>query len=818
MTRRLCGTAALTLAVVPASALAAPATQEPPPPALRGSAGAQLLLPLVKSGRIYDDVLAEVYSDGGIRYNRESLIRALSPLLADAGRQRFAASLPTAPTLSPDDVARSGVSLRYDPTRLEVVIARIEPSMSAVEMVGGADPSHELPITARPEDFSAYLNLVGDLRVTDFRSFDNPGLLLFGAVRYRGVVAEFDGGYDSSLGSGSGFYRRSARLVYDQIDELRRWSAGDLQLNGLPITAGALLGGVAVEKGRRVFTGLAPLRPLGGQQILLDRDSTIEVIVDGQQVQTLQLSSGSYDLSQLRAQFGARNAQLYVTDITGRRQLTSIDPFFNPVDLLQGEDEYSAGIGFVPKSFNAQPVYGGLPAFAGYYRRGITNRLILGGTLQLSKDIQVAGAEVIVSPRAIPGRFELSAAASTGGSSGIALRGGYSVEMGIGAHARQLSVNADYRSRGFATVTELIGGGRFETLNLNANFSQNLNDQNSIVSGLSWFRRQGLPTVKTAYVDFVHRTRRFRLTAGVEYGTGLFDRNYGVRFGVSIPLGRRNRVEANYNSRRDEFRAFAARSYEETVGSFGYDIGVNRSSDNASVDGILNYVGNRFYSRLTLTTAGNGLSNIARDQTARLQVGTAIAFTDGAIAIGRPINDSFVIAEAHPSLKRQDVILTRSVSDRRYLAESGPLGPALGGRLNSYTPQSIIYDLKNGAQGYDIGSGIERVEPAYRSGYHLVVGSDATVTAFGFLDLPGGRAQLVSGTITSADDADFGTQPFFTNSVGRFAVPGLRPGKTYAVHVNQPDSTFTVSVPKDSKSLLRLDQVTVTPHADGGQE
>ena len=788
-------------------------------PVSASAAGTQLLLPLSRSGQLYGDVLAEVYPDGRIRYNRSSLLEAMSPLLSAAGKERFAANLSVAPFVTAEDVARAGITLRYDPALLEIAIGRMEPAMMAVEVVGDPRRRAELPITMMPESLSGYLNLVGDFRLTDLQQLEQPGVLASGAVRYRGVVAEFDGGYDRNLsGSGSGFYRRSVRLVYDQVDRQRRWSAGDLQLHGLPISTGPILGGVAVEKGRRVFAGLAPLIPLGGQQILLDRDATIEVIVDGQQVQTLQLASGAYDLSQLRAMYGARDAQLFVTDISGRRQLASVDPFFSPVDLLEGEDEYSAAIGFVPTSFSVQPVYGRKPAFAGYYRRGVSNRLILGGAIQLTQRIQVAGAEIILYPRVLPGRFEASAAASIGESSGIALRGGYSLETGVGARARQISISADYRSSGFATIANLVGLRSFATLNLNASFSQNFTDRTSLVGGLSWFEREGFETTRSAYVDIVHRTRRFRLIAGVEYGTGVFDRNFGIRLGVSVPLSRRNRAEVNYNSRRDDFRAFYARSYEDTVGSIGYDLGISRSAGSARADGIVNYVGNRFYSRLSITSAGDGFTNLGDSQSGRLQVGTAIAFAGGSFAIGRPINDSFVIADVNDSLSGKEAVLTRSVSDRRYLATSGVLGPALGGRLNSYTPQSIVYDLKNGAEGYDIGTGIERVEPPYRSGYRLVVGSDATVTAYGFLNLPSGRASLVAGTITSPDDEDFGRQPFFTNSVGRFAIIGMRPGKTYEVNINDPITSYTIRVPADSPSLLRLDPVVVTPEPETGQE
>lgn len=274
------------------------------------------------------------------------------------------------------------------------------------------------------------------------------------------------------------------------------------------------------------------------------------------------------------------------------------------------------------------------------------------------------------------------------------------------------------------------------------------------------------------------------------------------------------RADANYNSRRDDFRALMSRSYEDRVGSWGYDIGVRRSQGDMGVDASASYVGNRLFARGFVTSSGRGLSGIDDNPVARVQIGTAVAFADGVAAIGRPISDSFVIARPHADLEGEQVLLGSSVRQGSIEAMSGALGPALSGRLSSYNRQTIIYDLANGSAGIDIGSGIETVLPPYRSGYRLTVGTGATVTAFGFLNLSSGRAELVSGTVTSIDDPEFEAQPFFTNSVGRFAVIGLKPGHSYEVRLFEPNATYRIDVPADSDTLLQLNEVTIVPSGD----
>lgn len=775
----------------------------------------RMSLPVIRDGRIYSDVLVDLYADGKIRYHRDSLLERLAALIADTSRAAFEARLGPDARLSPEQVAAAGIVLRYDSTLLEIHIERIDPMIVPLSKVGEIASTTGPPVTLQPAALSAYLNVSSDFQITDFRDFEDPALLLTGAVRYRNAVLEFDGGYDPTFG-GSGFYRRETRLVYDEPERNRRWTAGDIQLPGLTAGGGALLGGVGVEKGRRNFVGAQPLTAIGGQQVLLERDATVEVFVGGQQVRTLQLAAGPYDLSPLRAEYSGRNAQLFITDITGRRQVTDFDTYFNPFDLAVGEDEYSAGLGFSPRGFSTQPVYGGLPAFSGHYRRGVTNRLSLGAGLQVSKQTRMAAFEVVAAPRAIPGRFELSGAISSSDGWGYAVHGGYTLQAGQGGN-HQFSIVADYRNARFATLLDDIGVLRVRTLNVSANYSQGIGERTILVAGLNWFARQDAPTIRSAYADVIHRASRFRLTAGLEYGTGTFGRKFGGRIAITVPFGRTSRAEVGYNSRRDDFRAFVSRSSDDRVGSWGYDLGVRRTPGSAAIDASGTYVGERFFSRAVVSSGGSGFSDIVGRQQARLQVGTAIAYADGVVAVGRPIQDSFVIASPSPALEGERAVVGRSIGENQHDATSGTFGPALSGRLTSYSRQSIVYDLAGGARGRDIGSGVETVEPPYKSGYRLVVGKGVTLTATGFLNLPTGRAELVSGTITSSDDAEFGSQPFFTNSAGRFAIMGLKPGRNYQVRLFDHEWSYSISVPERTDSLLQLGEILVVP-AKGKQE
>jgi outer membrane usher protein len=323
------------------------------------------------------------------------------------------------------------------------------------------------------------------------------------------------------------------------------------------------------------------------------------------------------------------------------------------------------------------------------------------------------------------------------------------------------------------------------------------------------------PDQQTLFIDANHRFRNnLRATFGIEYGSGGgFENNFGIRAGISLLFGGRHRADASYQSRQNLARASLSRGSDNTVGSLGYALNVQNSTGNTSIDGVVDYIANRFDARASLGTAGTNFGGIADEQTARLQIGTSFAFADGAFGIGRPIQDSFLLARPHETLDGTDVITGRALNGG-YEAASGPLGAAVVNRLSSYSTQDVQYDIDTLAAGYDIGSGVVRVDPPFRAGYDLVVGTDRFVSAVGFLQIDGAPAELVTGLITSEDDEGFEPEPFFTNSAGRFGMIGLAPGRSYTIRLNDGGQTFTINVPEDNTGLYRLETINLRSEAE----
>src|SRR5690606_3053171 len=163
----------------------------------------------------------------------------------------------------------------------------------------------------------------------------------------------------------------------------------------------------------------------------------------------------------------------------------------------------------------------------------------------------------------------------------------------------------------------------------------------------------------------------------------------------------------------------------------------------------------------------------------------------------------------HPALDDTEIVSGRSLSDNRFDAVSGPFGAAVQSDLASYSRQDVQYDVEGMVPGAAIGDGIARVEPPFKSGYSIQVGSAYHVSVSGVLYIDGEPAKLAVGTVSAVGDDEFTPMTFFTNSNGRFALLGLAPGGKYVVDLRNVDTDLLIDVPNDNQALLQLGRVNL---------
>lgn len=801
-----------------ASALSAPNTPPTISPSPSGGDARDdqsviLSLPVLRADSPIGEAEVSVSPNGDARFESLSISRILEPLLSESGKVRLAEAIGTSTFIDEARLKEYGFQLDFDMGQLEVVVESIDPELQQV--VGLASSNNrfdQLPPTVDQAGFSAYLNLAGNFDYTDGvndSGLRDPDILGFGAIRSGRFAIQYEGGLTERTNDDYGLYRRFVRGIFDIEQQNLRVSAGDLQTNTLSILGSQLVGGVGIERSRRLFDPFDPVFQLGGRRLKIDSPSTLEIVNNGAVVRTITVDRGVYNLDELPLVFGANDVDIVIRDAAGRESVTNFNYFYDPVDLEVGDFEYGAYVGLISDVTSLDPSYGGDISATGFYRRAFTPSFLAGAGVQLSEDVQVVAGEVRWVPQVIPGVIESQAALSSG-SDGL----GYSARMGYRwgrttiTGGQQISAILDYESSKF----ELVGRPRLlneERLSVTLSYGQSITTKTYASTGLSYFKRSNNPARSTIFADATHQFNpRLRGTAGVEYGKNDgFGTAFGVRVGLTLLFGQNSRADTSYSSRRDSFRAGTSRAIENHVGAFGYDVNVERDDGRSTADAALRYRGNRFDSRLLVSGTGDGFGNITDERRAQLQLSTALAYADGGFGVGRTITDGFALVSPHPNIEGK-AIVGNDLNNGEYQGRSGLLGAAVVPDILGYQNREVVYDIDTTETVYDVGDGSDRLRLATGGGARIIVGSARFVSAIGTLQIGDGPASLISGTVSSETDVGFEPLPFFTNSVGRFSVIGLSPGERYTVRLRD-GREFVLDIPASNKGLYRAATIKI---------
>ncbi len=787
-----------------------PATNEPEKPS-RGRVTI-LALPLMRTEGVLGEIEVEIDSEGSARFERSSLLRLLGPLLSDDGMATVAKAFASQDYLAANTLADAGIVLQFDMSQLEVRLISLAPELTPVVDLNSRDRRLEnRPPTVQPAGFSAFLNLAGNFDYSegpalgsDFRS---PDIFAFGATRMGQFALQYEGGATVIDNGEYGLYRRFVRGIYDDEDRNLRISAGDLQSTSLPLLGTQLLGGVAIERRRRIFDPFEPVFQLGGRRLRINSPSTIEIVNNGNLIRTIPVDQGIYDLEELPLLFGSNDVEILIRDAAGRTSVTNFNYFFDPVDLEVGDYEFGVFAGLTSDIAQLEPTYGGDLGASAYYRKALSASALVGGAVQLTQDTQTAAVEVRLVPQIIPGVVEAQIGVSQGDRGvGFAARTGYRWARNTVAGTRQISFLLDYESSKF----QLVGQPDLfeqERVTVNATYGQNISSRTFLNIGLSQLVRGSRPTQTNLFADVVHQFNdRLRATAGAEYGRNDgFDTAFGVRVGVTYLLGRNSRVNADAQSRRSLYRVGINRGLDNQVGAWGYDANFEQSDGDSLADAAFQYRGNRFDGRLLVQTSGNSIGGITDERRAQLQLSTSLAFADGAFGIGRTITDGFALVQPTKGIKG-NAIVGNNLNDGEYQGRSGFFGAAVVPDVLGYQTREIIYDIDAKGTVFDVGEGTDRVRIATGGGAKIVIGNTRFVSAVGTLWSGDAPAALVSGRVVSDTDDGFEEMQFFTNSAGRFSIIGLAPLQTYRVELRD-NRQFELTVPDTDQGLYRVGRI-----------
>ncbi|WP_156457498.1 fimbrial biogenesis outer membrane usher protein [Altererythrobacter sp. Root672] len=770
-----------------------------------------LTAPIMDGEAYLGDATLTLGADGSASFSAARLLALLDPRLNSQASDVLHSRLAANGRLTNTDLTGAGITIRYNPQTLQVEMD-IAASSRAASVIALGSALGRTVNYMEPANFSAYLNVRGSLDWVQQGQDDAdeglsaPVMFIDGAARWKGVVLEGELNLQPDA-PGADYQRRGTRLVYDDRDRLVRWSAGDQQTVAYGFQSAPEIAGLGVSRRYSILDPQTVIRPRGSRSFQLDRRSMVEVRINGQLVRRIELDPGVFDLQDFPFAQGANDVELTITDDTGRTERANFNIFLDQAQLAEGLSEFAFYAGaLAPLGFHG-PVYSDTPAFSGFYRRGISDRLTLGANLQADTHGWMGGGEIVLATPigSLAGLASASHVEDVGGGwAGLLNFQRTFASGGISADTLTLSVEA--RSKDFAPIGNRLPENPYSLI-VGASYGRSLTYDLYAGIDARYSRGRGDEVDVQSLRGMVswNIAPNLSFTGDVTYEKDIRGTNLGTLLSLTYRLGRRSSLRGDYDSRYDRARVSYQTFGGTGLGSYTLNADVEHSDIGTGASVNANYYGNRAelgFSHFGIFERDLGAST---GQRSSLRFGTSLAMADGAATVGRPIYDAFALVKAHRAIRDNEILVDPTGDSAS--ASTGALGTALQPSLSSYSDRSLIISAPEAAINLDLGQGAFRLFPPYRAGYLLTVGSDYNVSATGrLLDAAGQPVSLVSGTAHELAHPDREPLALFTNRDGRFGLIGLAPGRWRIELVGAEGAVYEIEIPAD-QDIIQLGEV-----------
>lgn len=760
-----------------------------------------LTVPLLDGSLYLGDVPVTVIDgETDIEAPSARLLDLLEPVLEAAAFAQLRSRLEGKDRVRPNEVDAAGIRLRYQGEAVALVVDIPQAARASRTLSLGSTNSDLAGAFETPARISAYLSVRGAVHASD--SFGARGMVfLDGAARLGQIVLESDAVWQTGDGINT-FERRGTRLVLDRPDRALRFAAGDLVTASRGFQSAPDLAGLSLVRSYAVLQPYRNVRPGGRRGFVLDSPSVVEVFVNEQLLRRIELPPGAYDLRDFPFAQGANDVRLTIRDGSGRIEDLRFDTFLDQSQLTAGLDEFGVFVGVhAPPGFTG-PEYSKDLAATAYYRRGVTDDLTMGANLQRDSQGQMAGLQSVFSSSFGTWRVDVAASRDARVGAGTAVGVSFARVVGSSHGASSVfSLSMEAATRDFRS----IGPGRQArpyAWQLDGQyvhgFSSALSAGVSLRFAEGWGGDERIQSYR-GHLDWLIAPRlRLSLDAGYEESGFAPRGGTTVRVGLHYRIGQASSGSLGYDSDSRAARLAYSRSAGDGVGSYSLLAEAERTPDSLDLNADVTYVANRAELGFSHFTNLDGTGG----STTTLRVGSALAFADGAWAVGPPVNDSFAIVTRHSSLAGSDIRIDQS--DYGYAAATGRSGTALRAGLSSYLERTLTIQSPDAPATANLGSGAFRLLPPYRSGYRLQVGSDYSVSITGRLMDRMGRPLALLAGVAREDRENGAVIDIFTNADGRFGAANLRPGRWWLEFKGEEPLTYVVDIDPDAGTVVGL--------------
>lgn len=776
----------------------------------------ELIVPFKERTFYIGDVTIGISPDGTIDLPLARVVALLQPIASKTLLDALAKEAGTRTLLTLDDLNKLGLNAKYDPALLEVSVVLPLGERQRRDLQLYTLDRAALGQFVKPALPSAWLTWRTSLDYVNVgaakgQEFPSPSFDLSTGMRV-GPIALEAGGNAYTDGSLPHQLRRDySRLVYDQPEDARRWTLGDLNPGVVGFQTSPDMAGLEILQSYNVLQPGRDIRPRGLTSFSLRDPGQVDVLINGQLVRRLNLDVGTYDLRDFPFTAGQNNVQLVVEDPTGRRELYSYQQFYNLDLLAPGLTEFQLSAGIPAPFVDGEPRYDTNHfIFTGFARHGFTDDLTLGVNGQADVHGGMGGLETVwASPVGIIGLQ--TAGSSISGKSGWAglLNYQYQTNPMPGEDRWSVGVNVDARSPWFSALTDKPAYNQI-AVDLAAYYSRELSPRTTLNLDIGYLWKRGGATNAGRARAALYQRIGSSSSLGIEvrWDQNLIgQRDVGVYISFDTRFGFDQFARASFDSTDNRARVSYQRTPADPYDDWSVTADVERVPGDAAFNGNVYRQWNRLETSLNHSATFDENGDKLTSERTSLRLAGSIAYADGAVALGRPIYDSFAIVEPHDSLEGHTVRVDPRGDGER--ASTDVLGAALVPDLAAYARRTLIVDVDKLPTGYNLDSGSYDVYPPYHGGYKLVVGSDYAYSVIGRLvDRDGEPVTLLAGKAYEGGDPKAHSVELFTDRKGRFAATGLKPGK-WRIVLGNGEYTYELEVLE--KPILQFLSVPLKP-------
>ncbi len=629
------------------------------------------------------------------------------------------------------------------------------------------------------------------------------------ATRWQGILFRHSSAYfggDTPIH----YARYETQVIYDDPENLRRWTFGDSISYSGTFGSTLPLGGISVTK----FYGFDPrfIRyPLAGFSTFATTPSELTVSYQGIPMLQKQVQPGPVDISNLYYYGGARALDVTIRDALGRVQTFNVPFYFTDEVLGKGIDEYSYQAGKLRSNPGGAFDHYGRNAASAFYRKGLSDSFTLGARGETSGDIANGG--LLASLRGntwgiVSGNFSYGGSRDLGRYAS-ASQAAYAYQTREAGFRVSLSRSGDaYKNLSDSNDALLTSASRIvRELRTNASYN---------VSGLGLFtvdisRRRNANGDETTQ-------RTLSLSKSLGHGLVAFltaSDTSGIGGKREVFLNINWNLDINYNaaatvrSSNNDGETYST-SFNKSIPNgpgVGYRIDTDslRNGD-ASGDRV------RAFSQLNTDAvqlrgeaAADRFRQTSTTRSYSADVSGAISLAGGRLMISRPIPDSFaVVALAEPlaGIKVFQNNQLAGITD----SEGQLLLPA----LNAFQDNQITLDHRDIPLDYSFGTLNKSLYPPYRSGQ--------------FWQVDVYRAQTFGGSLRARIDGQLRAVPpgtgrllvngqpisFLIGNNGEFFLERMTPGQyTAEIVVDSKICGFKLAIPASKESYVKLGETVV---------